>query len=78
MPLPDDFIVDLETKFHALKDLRKAAGMTQKEVANHLGVDQTTISKWENGVQVPAWAEAVRLCRLLDNIQLRLAAQPED
>ena len=31
-------------------ELRKEIGMTQKEMANKLGVSDKTISKWETGV----------------------------
>lgn len=33
-----------------IRDLRKARGMTQKEVAESLGVLPKTVSKWETGV----------------------------
>ena len=36
-----------------LSELRKNSGMTQAEVAVKLKVDQTTISKWENGEALP-------------------------
>lgn len=32
---------------------RKAAGLTQQELADELGVDKSTISKWESGAPVP-------------------------
>lgn len=32
-----------------LKEVRKAAGLTQKEVAAYVGVNQNTYSYWENG-----------------------------
>lgn len=31
-----------------LKEIRKAAGLTQKEVASYVGVNQNTYSYWEN------------------------------
>lgn len=32
-----------------LKGLRRAANMTQSEVAARLNVDQSAVSRWENG-----------------------------
>jgi putative transcriptional regulator len=34
-------------------ELRKMCGFTQIDVAQRLGVDQTTVSKWENGEALP-------------------------
>jgi transcriptional regulator with XRE-family HTH domain len=36
-----------------LGELRKACGLYQTDVAERLNVDQTTISKWENGEALP-------------------------
>lgn len=36
-----------------LADLRKHAGLTQRQVAELLGVTVTTVSAWERGTQVP-------------------------
>ncbi len=41
-------------KFSAkLKELRVAAGLTQKELGNIFFVNQQTISNWENGKREP-------------------------
>lgn len=37
-----------------LKRLRKAASVKQSALADLLGVDQATVSRWENGAQRPA------------------------
>ena len=34
-------------------DLRKAKGLTQKQVAEIIGVVPKTVSKWEKGLSIP-------------------------
>lgn len=34
-----------------IKGLRKAAGMTQKELADAIGIDRSSIGKYETGTQ---------------------------
>ena len=43
-----------------IREARKAAGVTQKELAEYLDVYQKDISRWENGEQIP-----VRLPRII-------------
>lgn len=50
----------------ALRDLRVAAGMTQQELAHHLGVRQGLISMWERGKARPTWDEIARYATTLD------------
>lgn len=38
---------------HIIKDKRERAGMTQGELAERLGVDRTTVTKWESGDAMP-------------------------
>ena len=38
---------------HRLADARKAAGRTQEEIAEQVGVDRTTIGKWERDESTP-------------------------
>lgn len=38
---------------YTIKELREKNGMTQRDVANHLGVDQRTVSVWENSNELP-------------------------
>uniref|UniRef100_A0A6M3K3L2 Putative DNA binding, helix-turn-helix domain containing protein n=1 Tax=viral metagenome TaxID=1070528 RepID=A0A6M3K3L2_9ZZZZ len=52
---------------------RKSKQMTQRELADMLGVNQSQISRWERGVQsVPEWVE-----RLIDCLN-KLSAQAEN
>ncbi|MBQ8428651.1 MAG: helix-turn-helix transcriptional regulator [Clostridia bacterium] len=45
-----------------LKNLRSGAGITQKELADYLKVDQRTISAWEHGVCEPNFALLAEIC----------------
>lgn len=47
-----------------LKERRKAAGMTQQEVANVLGVDQSAVAYWERGKYKPRKKRLAALAKL--------------
>ena len=49
-----------------LKDLRTAKGLTQKQLAAALGVDQRTVSAWENGVCEPSFDLLLKICRFFN------------
>lgn len=49
-----------------VKELREARGLTQRQLADFVGVDTSTIRNWEsgrNGVEV--LAKVMRLCQAL-------------
>lgn len=43
-----------------------AAGMTQAQLAQKLGVDQRTVSAWEKGVARPSFETLALICDLFD------------
>ena len=45
-------------------DLRKAGQMSQKELADAVGVSVQTVSKWENGTSDPSTANLMALAKL--------------
>lgn len=47
-----------------LKQLRQAKGLTQEQLGAVLGIDQRTISAWENKVCRPDYETLVRLCEI--------------
>lgn len=47
-----------------IKDYRGLAGVKQQALADALGVDRTTISRWENGREVPALVYRKRILAL--------------
>ena len=49
-----------------LRQLRKDAGLSQRQLANFIGVSTTTISSWETGIRnVPAGNNLVRLAEAI-------------
>lgn len=63
-----------------IADLRRAAGMTQKQVADRLHVTDRAVSKWERGVADPSTANLLALARLygVSPEELLRNAQNED
>ncbi len=49
-----------------LKEHRTAAGLTQQELADRVGVSRKTINTVENGVFVPSTVLALKLARSLE------------
>lgn len=48
-----------------IKNARKAAGITQKELAAIIGVYQKDISRWENGERTPSIEAFASICKAL-------------
>ena len=49
-----------------IKKARKAAGVTQKELAERLQVWQKDISRWENNELTPSAVYLAKICRELN------------
>lgn len=49
-----------------LRTLRKSKGLTQKELADMVGVDQRTISAWEKGICEPGFQLLAHLCEIFN------------
>ena len=48
-----------------IKSRRQNIGMTQKQLAELVGVTDVTISRWESGQRQPMWYQFVKLCEVL-------------
>lgn len=48
-----------------IKDLRTTKGMPQREFAAALGVDRTTVAKWETGAALPRADMLPKIAKLL-------------
>lgn len=46
------------------KKIRLENGLSQKEVANKLGICQSNISDWENDVSRPEYEKLIQLCKI--------------
>lgn len=49
-----------------IRNLRKQHNMTQKELGEKVGVSDKTISKWENGINMPDMSCLPLLCEILE------------
>ena len=48
-----------------IKSRRQNIGLTQKQLAELVGVTDVTISRWESGQREPIWYDFVKLCEVL-------------
>lgn len=77
---PKGFYYDLEDKLKHMAEIRNAMGISQREMAEILGVSHVSVAKWELG----EWKTSrklknlIRLARLIDTWQIDLAKQKEN
>ena len=48
-----------------LKELRTAAGLSQKDLAAQAGIGQQSIANWEQGLREPSWPNVVAIAAAL-------------
>ena len=58
-------ITDLSTLGQAIRRMRRAAHLTQAQLGKRMGVGQTTVGRWENGVACPSTDAIESLARFL-------------
>lgn len=48
-----------------IKSRRQNIGLTQKQLAEQVGVTNATVSRWESGQREPIWSDFLRVCEVL-------------
>ena len=48
-----------------LRKLRKAAGLTQRELGNRIGVSPQAVTQWETGIKCPSVSNLTKLADVL-------------
>lgn len=49
-----------------IRKLRRSKDITQRELAAKLGVERSTVSKWEKGISIPRGKTLIALAELLE------------
>ena len=66
-----------KTMGEIISTLRKEKGMTQKELADHLGLTDKAVSKWERNLSCPDINTLPKLADILDtSVEELLSASP--
>lgn len=60
-----------------LRTARRAAGLTQKQLAEALGVESITVSRWERGVTTPSLPRLRRIAEITDTTVSDLVRTPD-
>ena len=80
LAMPDDAVTNGAAKRRRLAQRRKAVGLTQEQLAEELGVERTTVVRWERGTTEPLPWLRPKLARVLkvsaDRLGELLAAGP--
>ena len=48
-----------------IKSHRKNIGLTQKELAEKVGVSMNTVARWERNESEPSWSDFIKVCVVL-------------
>ena len=60
-----------------LRTARRAAGLTQKQLAEKLGVESITVSRWERGVTSPSLPRLRRIAEITETTVSDLVRSPD-
>lgn len=70
LPSTNDLVDDMSTRIHPIRLAREAAGLTQQELADLVGVSGAAVSAWERFVADPSPTIATRCCSHLPTLTL--------
>lgn len=59
------YSIEQEALRRALRQLRAAQGITQRQLSNFLGVPQSFVSKYESGERTLSYVDVFRICTAL-------------
>jgi transcriptional regulator with XRE-family HTH domain len=60
-----------------LRTARRSVGLTQKQLAEGLGVESITVSRWERGVTAPSLARLRRIAEITETTVSDLVRAPD-
>lgn len=60
-----------------LRTARRSVGLTQKQLAEALGVESITVSRWERGVTAPSLARLRRIAEITETTVSDLVRAPD-
>jgi transcriptional regulator with XRE-family HTH domain len=60
-----------------LRTARRSAGFTQRQLAEQLGVESITVSRWERGVTTPSLPRLRRIAELTETTVSDLVRSPD-
>ncbi len=60
-----------------LRTARRSVGLTQKQLAEELGVESITVSRWERGVTAPSLARLRRIAEITETTVSDLVRAPD-
>ena len=61
-----------------IQTLRRHLGLTQRQLADQLGVRQQTISEWETGMYLPRGASSTLLSIIAEQADFKYEAAPPE
>lgn len=71
----------MQSPHRLLQEVRRAAGLSQRALAQRAGTSQPAIARYERGVTTPSWETLQRLaaaCGRTVRLEIEIATDPHD